>query len=93
VTKEVMNNLEKYYQEPWKRDVFAITQRQIATGVSSLKTVGMWPGIEQKWLEIWDKICPQAMYSPDGPQGKIDRTYIRSQIQAEADAIKAFAAK
>ncbi len=93
VTKEVMNNLEKYYQEPWKREVFAMTQRQIATGVISLKTVSMWPGIEQKWLEIWDKICPQAMYSPDGPQGKIDRAYIRSQIQPEADTIKALAAK
>lgn len=88
VTSEVTDNLEKYFKESWKKAVFKVASKQFEAGVQELPVITTWPSIQQKWLEIWDKIVAQAKYSPDGEQGKIDRDYIRQQIQSEVDEIK-----
>jgi ABC-type glycerol-3-phosphate transport system substrate-binding protein len=91
VTKEVLNNSDKYFKSEWKRKVFEIASKQFEAGVYEIPTVSSWPTMEQIWLEIWDKIAVQRKYSPDGKDGKIDRDYILEQIKPDVEEIKKLA--
>ena len=87
VTQTVLDKFVKELpEEYWKRQVFEVANNQIEIG--GLPMISMGPEIVNNWFEIWNKICPQANYSPDGKQGKIDREYIKTQIQENAKAIE-----
>ena len=85
VRKDVRDSFPNVLKLPWKKEIYDKSMEQLRINgeklVPCFRTITDYQDFRHKYYDAFEEIVIKRRYSSEGPEGKVDRTFIRDNLR------------